>query len=230
MEKLHEAMNLGQIVSAVPAAGPYFSRQKIDFCCGGHRSLVEAADEAGRPAADLLRELEKIALDTDAQTKQKPEAMASDELAEHIEVQHHHYLREQLPLISEWLDAVMRAHGLNHPELFELHQLYSHLRGDLEQHLVKEEIRLFPVYQAAASGRDPGNRQLIQEVIEELRREHENAGDLLHSMRRLTNDYQLPEDACATYDRLFRELAALESDLFEHIHKENNILFDRALG
>jgi regulator of cell morphogenesis and NO signaling len=58
--------------------------------------------------------------------------------------------------------------------------------------------------------------------------EHRSAGDALRRMRWLTADYQPPADACNTYRALLADLQALETDLHQHIHKENNILFPRA--
>ena len=60
-------------------------------------------------------------------------------------------------------------------------------------------------------------------------REHETAGDLLRRIRELTNDVTVPREACNTWRALWLGLEALESDLHEHIHLENNILFPRAL-
>ena len=50
-------------------------------------------------------------------------------------------------------------------------------------------------------------------------------GDLLASLRRLTNGYQTPSDGCASYQALFDGLAGLEADTHRHVHKENNLLF-----
>ena len=58
--------------------------------------------------------------------------------------------------------------------------------------------------------------------------EHDVAGDFLAQMRQVTDNYTLPEDACPTFAALFEGLDALEKDLHEHIHLENNILFPKA--
>ena len=47
-------------------------------------------------------------------------------------------------------------------------------------------------------------------------------------MRELTSNYQLPDDACLTFATLYETLDAMEKDLHEHIHLENNILFPSA--
>ena len=53
---------------------------------------------------------------------------------------------------------------------------------------------------------------------------------MLRRLRELTDDYQVPDGACNTWRALWAALEALEVELFEHIHLENNILFPRALG
>ena len=58
--------------------------------------------------------------------------------------------------------------------------------------------------------------------------EHDRAGELLATLRRITDGYQPPADGCASYRALYAGLAELEADLHLHVHKENNILFPRA--
>ncbi|MCK6475164.1 MAG: hemerythrin domain-containing protein, partial [Planctomycetes bacterium] len=44
-----------------------------------------------------------------------------------------------------------------------------------------------------------------------------------------TCGYQAPEWGCNTYRVMLHALSRLEEDLHLHIHKENNVLFPRAL-
>jgi regulator of cell morphogenesis and NO signaling len=59
--------------------------------------------------------------------------------------------------------------------------------------------------------------------------EHDDAGNELAVIRKLTDGYQLPADACQTFAALYEGLAAMEADLHEHIHLENNILFPKSV-
>jgi regulator of cell morphogenesis and NO signaling len=139
-------------------------------------------------------------------------------LVDHIEAKHHAYLKEALPEISERLAVVLRAHGQHHPELFQVHGVFGQVRTDLEQHLVKEEVLLFPALSRGTP--DAETRALAQT----LRDEHTAVGEMLRTLRRLNHDYVAPDDACPTYRRLLKELETMEADLFQHIHLENNIL------
>ncbi len=57
--------------------------------------------------------------------------------------------------------------------------------------------------------------------------EHDTAGGALQAMRRITGDYRAGREQAAT---LYRALEELEADLWEHIHKENEILFPRVIA
>jgi regulator of cell morphogenesis and NO signaling len=59
--------------------------------------------------------------------------------------------------------------------------------------------------------------------------EHELVGKNLDQIRVLTNNYILPEDACASYSLLYIMLYEFEDDLHLHIHLENNILFPKTI-
>jgi regulator of cell morphogenesis and NO signaling len=62
-----------------------------------------------------------------------------------------------------------------------------------------------------------------------MEHEHEAVGKNLEQIRQLSNNYALPQDACASYSLLYKMLEEFEGDLFIHIHLENNILFPKAL-
>jgi regulator of cell morphogenesis and NO signaling len=59
--------------------------------------------------------------------------------------------------------------------------------------------------------------------------EHDGAGQALREMRAAASGYVAPPDACASYQSLYQTLAEFETDLHQHIHLENNILFPRAI-
>jgi regulator of cell morphogenesis and NO signaling len=68
----------------------------------------------------------------------------------------------------------------------------------------------------------------VRNPVRVMMAEHDAAGDILREMREASSDYTPPEDACISYQTLYGALAALEADLHQHIHLENNILFPRA--
>jgi regulator of cell morphogenesis and NO signaling len=140
---------------------------------------------------------------------------------------HNSFTTRILPEISEFATKILRVHGSNHKELFRIHKLFHSLKMDLEQHLIKEEEILFPLIKEYDI--NPSDQLLakIQDTVRETEEEHTAAGDILKELREITNDYNLPVDACGSYRLTYEKLTELESDLFQHIHLENNILFHR---
>jgi regulator of cell morphogenesis and NO signaling len=57
--------------------------------------------------------------------------------------------------------------------------------------------------------------------------EHEHAGNLIKKIRTLTSNYTPPASACPTYRVTYRRLEEFDQDLMQHIHLENNILFEK---
>jgi regulator of cell morphogenesis and NO signaling len=97
--------------------------------------------------------------------------------------------------------------------------------------MMKEERILFPaIRQLAQSAARPGFPfGSVANPIRMMELEHDGAGDALAKIRELTNDYTTPADVCPTYRALIDGLAELERDMHEHVHKENSILFPKAI-
>ncbi|HLV82123.1 MAG TPA: hemerythrin domain-containing protein, partial [Chthonomonadaceae bacterium] len=142
------------------------------------------------------------------------------------------YLREALPRLSVLTEKVAGAHGASDPRLKELAGVFAALRAELEMHTLKEEKVLFPLCrQLDTAGERPAfHCGTVQNPIRVMIAEHEDAGEALAEIRRLTGDFTAPATACNTYRAMLQALEALESDLHLHIHKENNILFPRAVA
>ena len=147
-----------------------------------------------------------------------------DDLIEHILVTYHRPLEEELPRLEQMGAKVVRVHGQRMPEV--LPELLSVLRGlkhELLSHMMKEERILFPIIRQGVGSSADGTISVMQ-------REHDSAGEALQRLRELTGGYEVPAGACNTWRALWHGLAALEADMHQHIHLENNILFPRALA
>jgi regulator of cell morphogenesis and NO signaling len=224
-----ENTTVGEIVAMLPKASDVFKKNKIDFCCGGDRSLKEAADKRGVAIEELMSQLQDLYAATDEKTEKNWLTATYSELIDHIINKHHRYLLEELPNLSPYVTKVMRVHGGNHPHLIKIHKLFNELKTELEQHLWKEESEVFPLISQFEKQPTSENEQKMKKMIADLTNEHDKTGDIIKEIRRITNDYTLPDGACRTYQLVYNRLEALESDLFEHIHLENNVLFPRIL-
>lgn len=222
MKYQNRNVSIGEVVVEIPKATEIFKEFGIDYCCGGHRTLAEVLNEQNIDSDVLYGKL------NNAYEQQKEEyeklgnrfeSMSPMVLATYIDDTHHGYLRHALPEASDLLSTILRVHGNNHKELFEVYRLFGQLKVDLEQHLIKEETMLFPVLENTKE-----NEQEIRNLTEIIVNEHEEAGDLLKSMRHITKDFLLPADACQTFAKAYSLLEEIEEDLHQHIHLENNIL------
>ena len=108
------------------------------------------------------------------------------------------------------LGKVLAAHGANHGDsLVPLGRAFDGLRAELDAHLAKEEMVLFPMIKGMEAAQQAGRRApaahcgSVNNPIRVMVHEHDNAGRALESMRQATGDYALPPDACNTYRALF---------------------------
>lgn len=223
---------VGQMVAAHPSWAGVFEKWGIDYCCGGKKPLPELCERKQVPLQrvldDLMARQSQQATATETDWAQAP----LGQLADHIEATHHAYLRSELPRLAFIVDKVHRVHGVSHPELAEVHGIFSKFRDELESHMMKEERVLFPLIRLldGASAAPSFHCGSVSNPIRVMEAEHGSAGSAMEQIRALTHDYQPPRDACNTYRVMLHALAVLEADLHQHVHKENNILFPRAIA
>jgi len=222
---------IGLIVAENLAAASVFETHGMDFCCHGGQTL-EAACAARRIAVEQL-EAELTVRNQDP-TPERPDlnAMFPAELARRIVAVHHVYTKKALLKIADHLDAVVRVHGGNHPQLAAIRQLFTTLRQELESHMEKEELTVFPYIEAMdkSGSLPPAGFGGISQPIAALEREHESAGRVFDRINALADGYRPPDDACNTYRLVLRELQDLEQDLHVHIATENYLLFPKAVA
>jgi regulator of cell morphogenesis and NO signaling len=224
------------IVAKYSQTRAVFEKYGIDYCCGGGQTVEKALQGKGMTLESLAAELnDALVAHAGAPSKDWSEAFPA-ELADYIEERHHTFMKAQLPRLRNMLAAVQRAHAARHGEMLEeLRNIYDSLQWEIEQHLMKEEQILFPYIRRIEAfvhggGEEPvAHCGTIQNPIRQMEREHDDAGHALSRMRDLTSNYRLPEDACNTFRALYEGLQALETDLHEHIHLENNILFPKSV-
>ncbi len=223
---------IGEIVAARPALARVFERLGIDYCCGGKQLLSQACTRHGLDLSTTLALLEAAGGAAQAGAPAVDAAgMTLTQLADHIEQTHHSYVKNELPRLEEMADRVARKHGGRDPRLAEVHATVCQLRDEMFSHMHKEEKILFPLVRALESG-SPVDFHCgsIANPIRQMEAEHESAGEATARLRKLTDGFTPAIDACNTHRALLAGLAEFETDLHVHVHKENSILFPRALA
>lgn len=207
---------LGDIASSLPGATAVFRRKKLDFCCGGQATLAEAATAKGLPPADLEAELQAIAAASDHASP----PLETDELIAMIETRFHAVHRREFPELIRLARRVEAVHKDKAAVPRGLADLLVRMSEDLESHMQKEEMILFPMMRR-------GGGPMIEGPIAVMLAEHDEHGASVQKLEAITNNFEVPEGACTTWRALYSGVRKLTDDVVEHIHTENNILFPR---
>lgn len=224
---------VGALVCAHPALARVFESLGIDYCCGGRRTLADACREAGRALPAVQAALEDaLACPSDDAAACHPSTLTLTALADHIEATHHAYLRSELPRLAVLTQKVAMVHGPHDARLAQVAATFSELSEEMTSHMLKEERILFPMVRALeASTTVPAfHCGSLANPIRQMEAEHDFVGGALATLRQLTDGFRAPDWACPTYRTMLDALQQLERDTHQHVHKENNILFPRAIA
>jgi len=221
------------IAVGIPTAIPLLERIGIDYCCHGQHTLTEACTKKNIALAPVLEELEKLQPQSADPAESRWAQAPLKELSEHIVKRHHAYTREQLDLIDGLMAKVENRHGAQHVEVFQIGKVVAVFGSELRHHAECEENNLFPYIAALGSHQKPElpapAKGSLNMPIARMMTDHDKTAEELKTLRTLTDDFTPPAEACPTWRALYRAMEELESDLHQHIHLENNILFPRAL-
>lgn len=203
---------VGAIAAQLAGATAGFRRHKIDFCCGGNIPRDQAAAKRGVDPAEPAKELAVLSIVA-------PNVLEdSSVLVDHIVSRNHEVHRAELPELNhlaQRVDAVCREH----PEAPDgLTDAPAEAGAELEDHMRKEEQILFLTIRSGYAGALDG-------PIMVMRHEHDDQGETIASLQKLAHGFQPPMEACGPWQALYTGVEKLVTDLTEHIHLENNILF-----
>ena len=224
---------IGSFVAEDFRTAAVFSKYRIDFCCKGNRTIEEVCTKKGINPEVIFDKIDKIS--------SKPNNAIDfntwelDLLSEYIQKKHHRYVEDKIPHLIAFLNKLVQVHGSQHPELFEIKNLFKRSADELTQHMKKEELILFPFIKKMVETQrnnstinNPGFGS-VANPIAMMMEEHENEGERFEKIMQLSNNYIPPADACNTYKVTYKMLQEFEQDLHTHIHLENNILFPKAI-
>lgn len=222
---------VGELVRVKPARARIFENLGIDYCCGGKKPLAEVCRAKGLDSATVVAMLTALDGEPEISTA-NPDTMGLAELCDHIERAHHDYLREELPRLDFMTRKVAAVHGDHEARLHEIRHVFESFNVAMTAHTNEEESVVFPkIRQLATTNGD--NTAAVAELtaaFAKLESEHDSAGAALERFKNLTDGYMPPDWACNTFRALYDTLAKLEHNMHQHVHKENNVLFVKALA
>ena len=221
------------VVFHVPGASRAMERFRLDYCCGGSKTLTAICAESRVDVAALMAALEEEKA-KGGETDQELLEIPLTELLARIVGEHHELSRREGPRLVALAERARDAHGTSIPELGAIAKDTALLFGDLVPHLRQEERVLFPyVEQLEIAGRDgkPAPVALfatIRHVLVEMEHEHEDVEQVMARLRALSRDFAITDATPAEVRALYEGLEAHERDLVRHMHLEGNVVFPRA--
>lgn len=212
-----EEQSLGEIARNTPGATHVFRQLGIDFCCGGGRSLREEAELKDIKIEEVVSSLYALTSNSEEKNWSK---VTKNELIEHILEHYHARYRMQLPELIYLAQKVERVHATHAQAPLGLASHLTDVFQKLEDHIQKEEA-LFRKLTL--------EQNHVLTTISMMKIEHVQYDEALKKMMALAHQLVLPDGACNTWRALYLNLGELRNDLMEHIHLENNILFEMEL-
>lgn len=134
-------------------------------------------------------------------------------LIEHIQTRFHEGHRQALPELLT-LAAAVEAQGIDKGLVDALRAIGR----DLEQHMFKEEMRLFPMM-------EQGGNTLIGRLIEDLHREHVAHEQGMECFRARAHELAQAHRTDAALQALAQAVEAFADELSCHIRAEDDELF-----
>ena len=226
---------VGELVASDYNTASIFQSYGIDFCCKGNKTIDEACANQKVDVSNLFNALQQATEKSDEKAIDY-NSWPLDLLADYIEKKHHRYVEMKTREIKPFLNKIVSVHGLRHPELEEVQQLFDESAGELAMHMKKEELILFPFIRKMVAAANNSNDLTaprfgtVQNPITAMLHEHDAEGDRFARIAALTQNYTPPVDACNTYRVTLAMLKEFEEDLHLHIHLENNILFPKSIA
>lgn len=215
---LSENQRVVDIATELPGATAVFFKHKINFCASNQETLGAVLNSPVTDADAIKGELSELIKSQDEASDF--EGWSNPEIITHIITRFHNVHREQLPELVRLASRVEARHSTHQYCPNGLAQQLAKMKDSLEEHMKKEELILFPML---------ANEQtkMASAPIRVMMHEHDQHMSDINTLFELTNDIQLPQNACNSWTALYVGLQAFVNDIYMHIYIENNILFVR---
>jgi regulator of cell morphogenesis and NO signaling len=211
------ARPVADVALGLPGAAGALREARVGFCCHPERPLADAAVRRGVDAAALVDEI--------ALRAGRPHGAPDDTTAliAYIVNRYHGGHRRALAAAIPLARKVERVHADAERAPIGLADLLEAMAADLEDHMWKEEERLFPMMVQGGGG-------LIAGPIAQMRAEHADQTGHLLALEHITRGHSAPEDACGSWRALMDATRDLMDELIAHMWLENAVLFPRFEG
>lgn len=231
-EKYQKDKLIGEFVADDQRVAKVFNAYDIDFYCHGGDVLSDVCKDNNLDINQILIEIEAVTSEPYEGINYKD--IPLDELTDCIQNIHHTYIEEQLPVVSYHLDTLCESHGDIHEGLYMLNSLFKSFARDLNSHIKKEELILFPFLKDLQKAINHNNLDAslfgsVKNPISVMKEQHNNEDERFRFISQLAKNFSSFIGNCNTYQNLLKLLDEFEQNLHNHIHLENNVLFPKAI-
>ncbi len=171
---------------------------------------------------------------TDFEQIEPPDGQNAARLIDYIIQKHHSFTRQEIVRLSNLFETSCQRKDEFLAVLLELRSAFSTLCNDLASHLEKEESILFPYLKNLESRLLDGRPFLAPPFgsanipVRTLRWEHDEAKHILSKIRSISDEYRVANGADPDVQELYAGLQKFETDLYEHMRLEDDVLFPLA--
>ncbi len=152
----------------------------------------------------------------------------------YLKKKHRYFVRQALPFLSSMVDGIEL--GSEHKSLMtDMRLMFPLFVDDFIHHIHEEEdtlfrrINLLRDIDASMLPLTDAIQVFALPSIAIMAADHEAHDDEMEGIRKLTNDYRIPESTTVSMKVLFHELQQLEKELIIHAKIENDLLFPKAI-
>lgn len=225
-----EDKKIGQIVAEDYRTAQVFHHYNINFCCAGAKDTIEEGSKKANVAPEKVYD-DLVRITEQGEQQDNYNSWPIDFLTDYLRTNHHQLIRGKIPEIDTYAQKVAKVHGGRHPEMIEVAQLFTEASETILDNFENEEQSLFPYIEKLVKEKigknDERHDDSAKDLIEMLQGKQTKVEEKVEQIRKLTNNYVIPEDACATYSILLQNLAVFDEDTRKRIHLKTNILFPK---
>lgn len=214
-----------------------FRKHGIGYCCGGKWPIDMACEMKGVDADKVHMELEAATRIIHVSTQLNFAEWDIDFLINYLINIHHHYLKKSLPETQLMLREFANEHSKKFTYLVALEKQFQLLGQQLFPLMHTEEEVIFPYIRQLAHtyrNKEPFAalfiRTMRKPIEETMLKGHETVTDIILSIRKLTNQYNTPENVCISHKVVIAKLKELDNDLMQHLYLEQSVLFPRSMA
>ncbi len=151
------------------------------------------------------------------------------ELVDFIILNHHEYMKVELPRVTKLSYTIRRVHGNTHPELHEVEKTFKDLVELIDGYIEKEENRIFPNIKEYKKLNIEGSLEVMGVEANDLKNQQMAINETFKKLRAQTNNNVAPDDGCQTFDLTYELYSEIEEVLKNQFHIENRYLFPKLL-